>query len=104
MTVEQREKKRVYTKKYDIKRIYGISLDDMRELLEKQGGACGICGENLDVMAPRHKGGGAIDHDHATGKVRGILCVKCNAGLGQFRDNEEFLMSAIQYLKASRDE
>lgn len=60
------------------------------------GPSCRICGITLA------KGHGAnmrsIDHDHATGKVRGVLCIKCNAGLGYFRDNPALLLEAIQYL------
>ena len=70
------------------RRMYGI---DEREILVDQGYACGICGDaHLDRWA--------IDHDHATGKVRGVLCNNCNWGLGLFRDDPRVIERAIEYL------
>lgn len=66
-------------------------------MLTTQGGVCAICRSD-DPAAP--KGGAfAVDHDHATGRVRGLLCQKCNTALGGFRDNPKFLLAAIKYLK-----
>lgn len=60
-------------------------------MLEAQGGCCAIC------KAP--KGNKlCVDHDHRTGKVRGLLCSNCNAGLGMFKDSEDLLQSAKGYL------
>jgi hypothetical protein len=55
---------------------------------------CAVCGR----PDPEH-----VDHDHATGVVRGVLCFNCNGGLGQFRDNPMFLAAAIEYLERRRD-
>lgn len=57
-----------------------------------KAGKCKICEKELHEEIH-------IDHNHTTGKVRGILCGKCNKGLGQFNDNIEFLTNAINYLK-----
>ena len=65
-------------------------------LLESQGGVCSICGQ---VMEPIN-----IDHDHDTGRVRGLLCTPCNLGLGAFKDNLEYLSAAVLYLIHYRDE
>lgn len=72
---------------------YDITSEDYAALLAAQDGRCAICG---DVM-----GGGRnenIDHDHADGHVRGLLCAHCNTGLGKFRDSPDRLRLAIQYL------
>lgn len=50
---------------------------------------CGICGGNRNLH---------VDHDHDTGRFRGILCRNCNIGLGHFRSNRELLLKAVEYL------
>lgn len=50
------------------------------------------------VRAPEH-----VDHDHLTGKVRGVLCFGCNGGLGQFQDNVEWMTAAIEYIQRHRE-
>jgi len=74
-----------------------------KELFEKQGNVCAICGNPETRKAPNSKGKKisnlSIDHNHKTGEVRGLLCHRCNAGLGQFRENVEFLLKAVEYLK-----
>jgi hypothetical protein len=74
-------------------RRYGLSLDDYRAILARQGNACAIC----------KKPGGrlCIDHSHATGKVRGLLCSKCNTGLGCYDDDPGLMEAATAYLKAA---
>jgi len=59
-------------------------------MLEEQGGLCAIC---------RAAPAAHVDHDHATGKVRGLLCFNCNGGLGQFKDRIQVLEAAIGYLR-----
>ena len=74
---------------------YGICVETPYKLLRQQGGGCAICGEkDFDALC--------IDHDHATGRVRGMLCGKCNFGLGFFRDNVLYLQQAIRYLLKER--
>ena len=74
-------------------RAYGISEDEYGNLLTKQGGVCGIC-KNSNNGNSFH-----VDHCHATNEVRGLLCVKCNHGIGLFMDSIEYLKSAILYLQ-----
>jgi hypothetical protein len=74
---------------------YGITLENYDILLESQKGVCAICFTNK----PGNKKRFSVDHDHKTGKVRGLLCDKCNRGLGYFNDNFEILEKAIKYLK-----
>ncbi len=75
--------------------LYDLSLEEFNQLLEKQNNSCGICGKSFEEYR------NYIDHDHVTGKVRGLLCSGCNTGLGKFGDNIEGLMKAIYYLLQS---
>ena len=84
-----------YTKNIILKTTYGISLDDYNEMFIQQNGCCKICGNHQSEF----ERGFAVDHDHITGKVRGLLCHKCNMGLGCFNDNIETFLEAIKYLK-----
>lgn len=82
-----------------IKCKYGINLDQYKEMLDKQKGLCAICHEpetriNQYGLCLLH-----IDHNHTTGKVRGLLCHKCNSLLGYSRENKEILKSSINYLE-----
>jgi hypothetical protein len=77
-------------------RKYGVTLEEVLALLAKQDGKCAICGK--PILARYH-----VDHDHGTGKVRGLLCFSCNGGLGSFSDNVDRLRSAIAYLEGNRE-
>jgi hypothetical protein len=79
-----------------LKRKYGISLPTYFKMFEDQEGKCKIC--KVKLNSGIYNENGMIDHCHATGKVRGILCHLCNIGLGAFKDNIEVLEKAIQYL------
>lgn len=83
-------------KGYGLKK-YGITLEQYQQMLEAQGGGCAICG------AETNKNGKSlfVDHCHDTGAVRGILCYKCNTGLGSFKDNATLLARAVSYLTRS---
>lgn len=75
--------------------IYGLTLEEYGSLFVAQAGACAICKRHEDLP-----GAGllVVDHDHATGKVRGLLCSKCNAAIGLLGDSVRNLASAILYL------
>lgn len=75
---------------------FGISKEDYETMLLNQNGVCAICNE--PELSKRFKFL-AVDHCHKTGKIRGLLCSKCNQGLGYFNDNVSNLQSAITYLK-----
>ena len=75
-----------------VRRTYGLSPEDVQALLAKQSGVCAICQGTMEGRKLH------IDHDHAKGKVRGLLCDLCNVGLGSFKDNPERLKAAIDYL------
>ena len=70
---------------------YGISLEEYNTLYEKQNGNCKICGEHFDSLY--------VDHDHVTGKVRGLLCIKCNSAIGLLNEDKTIFQKAINYLE-----
>lgn len=79
---------------------YGISNEQFLELFKQQEGKCAICGfvfPGIDtgnrVLSPH------VDHDHVTGKIRGLLCSSCNTGLGRFKDSVARIQKAIWYLQ-----
>ena len=75
---------------YRLQRRYGITAAEADAMLEAQGGLCALCQER----PAEH-----VDHDHFTGKVRGMLCFCCNQGLGNFRDRADVMQLAIAYLQ-----
>lgn len=89
--------KRAYLKKH-----YGITLERYNEMYDAQRGLCAICNKPEQF---RHSKTGeimllAVDHDHETRKIRGLLCMKCNRGLGLFVDDPSRLRAAAAYLEA----
>ena len=72
---------------------YGISYADWLLMWENQDSKCAICGELFVSPSDAH-----VDHDHETGQIRGLLCKKCNLGLGWFNDNIESLEKAVKFL------
>lgn len=75
---------------------YGINVDQWEAIFAKQGGRCGIC-RRSELNADRKRF--HVDHNHTTGKVRGILCNLCNVLLGNARDSRDTLARAIAYLE-----
>jgi len=75
------------------KRNPGWDINRYNEYVELQGNRCAICGTDNPGLSDW-----SADHCHTTNKPRGLLCVRCNAGLGYFKDNPEYLQSAINYL------
>jgi hypothetical protein len=71
---------------------YGISIVEYQEMERQQGGACAVCAVPKQETL-------CVDHCHATGRVRGLLCRACNAGLGCFKDNTELMARAMTYLE-----
>ena len=71
---------------------YGLSLIEYNQLLENTK-ICPICNDSFNKNPP------VVDHDHISGKIRGIICRMCNSGLGFFRENIDLLLNAIEYLR-----
>ena len=83
-----------------LRKSYGISLTEYAKLLDAQNGLCAICGKRETfkkrdgTVAPL-----AVDHNHKTSVVRGLLCHRCNIHLGGFEDSRELLVAALRYLE-----
>ena len=89
------EKIKEYQRKHRLKSFYGISIESYKELLLRQNGVCGICSNGPECQ----KHPLSVDHDHITGRIRGILCSNCNSALGLMKENIENLKLAIKYLE-----
>lgn len=81
-----------------IKRQYGLSMQDYADLFASQQGQCSICHTTDPGMGQQTL---AVDHDHDTGEVRGLLCHPCNTGIGLLGDNVARLQAAAEYLGRS---
>jgi len=78
-----------YGRKWEVKKKYGLEWDEYLALLDEYNHTCALCDESDDIV---------VDHCHVTGKVRGILCRKHNAGIGSLDDNAAGVYKAYQYL------
>lgn len=90
-----------YGKRYRLRRDYGMTWEEFNALLVAQHGQCAICGVLMDPPAKATKDSVAVtvDHNHDTGKVRGLLCYSCNLALGVFKDSLHRLRAAVAYLE-----
>jgi hypothetical protein len=100
--IKERQRRRSWAKKLSdfwrrLARFYGISREQYEGLLAKQGGVCGIC--RKPPQEPL-----CVDHSHATGRVRGLLCRKCNTGLGSYDDDVSLMAAGIAYLRKAADD
>lgn len=86
---------------HQLRALYGITPDQYAEMLAAQGGVCAICGQDEPSAHGRTgtKFRLCVDHDHVTGRVRGLLCQKCNRAIGLLNDDIGLLESAVDYLK-----
>lgn len=84
---------------YDLKKHYGITTSEWKDLFKKQKHRCAICG----CKKPNTKNLWFTDHNHQTKKIRGILCGKCNSVLGYGQDSIRILKAAIQYLRRNEE-
>jgi len=91
-TKEWRKNNPDKVKNNELRKRFGITLEDYNNMLEAQNHKCKICGGTDSHQAL------SVDHCHTTGKIRGLLCTDCNKGIGMFKDNITLLQSAIEYL------
>jgi len=86
-------------KKKRLSKLYNTEVEAYELLMERQKSCCGICWKKPE---PGQRGL-MVDHNHRTGKLRGLICGTCNVGLGMFYDNPASLLRAIEYLKEATD-
>lgn len=95
----EKRKRRVDRRADRLSTNYGLRVGARQRMRERQGDACAICREPFGEKTPH------LDHDHSTGRPRGLLCSFCNTGLGLFRESPERLIAAAEFLRdqARRD-
>ena len=96
---EYYKKYKINWHKHDIKKKYGLSLDDYLEMVAKQHGVCAVC---LQPEISLYKGVVrrlSVDHDHTTNAMRGLLCSKCNTALGLLDEDTVKMQSLIRYIE-----
>lgn len=92
--IENKDRKDWSGRKSHLKLKFGITPEEYDKTFEEQQGCCAICKKHSIYFKRRL----AVDHDHKTGKVRGLLCMFCNTALGKFEDDVNILKNAVKYL------
>jgi hypothetical protein len=92
---DYRKKRKAWLRANALKSTYGITLEQYDAMVKEQGGVCAICGERPEEHL-------CVDHSHATGKIRGLLCRRCNSGLGCYNDDLRLTMGASAYLRRAQ--
>ena len=92
------QRSRDYMRKYDLKKSYNMTIEQYDEMLLKQNNCCGICKKHISKIISTKKFNFCVDHNHNTGRIRGLLCDKCNRGIGLLCDDIDILINAIEYL------
>ena len=103
LSPERRKEVKKYQLRHDLFKLYGITQEDYDALLEKQHGVCAICHKPSKPGGKRSASRLHVDHDHETGRVRGLLCNRCNLGIGHLHDSPVLLLSALKYLNGTPD-
>lgn len=93
-TPKGREVQRRSSRKMRLRHAYGITPEQFDQMVEQQGGKCGICGGEEPLC---------VDHDHDTGAIRGLLCSRCNRAIGLLGDDLPSLTAAVTYLEQAAD-
>lgn len=82
-------------RKYNLKRKYGLTPEGFEKLVLDQGGRCAVCPRELENGGYKTH----VDHCHETGKVRGLLCLQCNTALGKLGEDEDTILSLLEYVR-----
>jgi len=98
-------KNRTQYREHQLKYKFGMTIAEYNIMLNRQGGTCAICNEkNFTRQKGTHNNKAvamslAVDHNHKTGQIRGLLCNGCNTSLGKFKDDPTLLKKALEYLE-----
>ncbi|PHS02819.1 MAG: hypothetical protein COA78_20475 [Blastopirellula sp.] len=87
--VDNKEERLAKQREYHFRKSYGLTLEEVQKMKDDLGGCCPVCG-NSDLV---------IDHCHNSSRVRGMLCNRCNQGLGLMRESKEYLTNLIAYIE-----
>jgi len=93
---------REYNRRMNLKSHYGLTVEEYDRMFEAQGGVCAVCGKPADPDGVRSASRLHVDHDHETGRLRELLCIKCNRGLGYFADDPALLRAMAAYIERHR--
>jgi Recombination endonuclease VII len=96
----RREEQSAAVRAHHLRRVYGLTPEQVLAMLEEQGSACGLCGKPFGEASGERM---HIDHCHETGHVRALLCHNCNVGIGHFQDDEALVLRAAAYLRTHRE-
>lgn len=91
--------KQIKQRGFNLMRNYGITHEEYNQRLTAQNGVCALCGNPETVMQNGKLRPLAVDHCHATGRVRGLLCAKCNVGLGAFNDDADVMIQGVPWIR-----
>lgn len=97
--IEYPEKKKRWDTEKQLKKLYNITIEDYNLMFKNQNGLCSICGRHQSELVRKLQ----VDHDHVNGKIRGLLCSRCNVGLGSFKDSIGLFTKAIEYIQKNRE-
>ena len=91
--VRNRDRRNEQMREIHLRNKFGLTVDEYSRILQAQGGVCALC-----EGAPTPRISLHVDHDHGTGEIRGLLCVRCNNALGLFREDPDLLKRAARYV------
>lgn len=97
-----RDKDPNFNRRNNLRRSFGMSLDEYQRLYDSQDGVCAICRKPESVIRAGKVLSLAVDHDHTSGRIRGLLCNNCNRGVGLFSDDTTIISRAVEYLRRER--
>lgn len=96
---KNKDKVQITQKKWFLKKLYGLTLDQYNEMFNSQCGACSICGKHQSLLEKSL----SVDHDHNSGKIRSLLCSNCNTAIGLLDEDVGLLKKVVDYLNKHRE-